>query len=54
MHFLSKIEYFILTQLTGITIKAPPPATSETIAKNFGLAAQNCESCAFFVMGIFS
>lgn len=33
-----------LTLSSGSTWNAPPPATSVTIAKNFGLTAQNWES----------
>lgn len=33
-----------LTLLSGKTIKAPPPALSTIIARNFGLTAQKVES----------
>jgi len=34
----------IITLLIGSTTNAPPPATSVTMATNFGLAAQKLES----------
>lgn len=38
----------------GNTTNAPPPATSVTMATNFGLAAQKLESWALRVIGILS
>lgn len=39
-----KMTIIKLTWSSGITRNAPPPATSVTTAKNFGLTQQNCES----------
>lgn len=43
MHLLAK-EREKLTLLCGKTMKAPPPADSTMIARNFGFTAQKVES----------